>query len=67
MILHRKQFSVLLPFDKVIKTINTSCAGIKEQVFIWPGMGKRHCEKLLPCACNMGTNDSYIQHALIRT
>jgi len=25
------------PFVNVIKTINTSCAGIKEQFFIWVG------------------------------
>jgi hypothetical protein len=63
MILDHRQF---FP-PSFVNIINTSCAGIKEQFFIWPGMGKRHCEQLLPCACNMCTNDLYIQHALIPT
>jgi hypothetical protein len=32
-----------------------------------PGMGERPCEQLLPCTCNMGTDVSCIQDALIRT
>ncbi len=43
----------------LVHIVNTSCAGIKEQFFIWPGMGKRHCEQLLPWACNMCTNYLY--------
>jgi hypothetical protein len=66
MILDHKWF-LFPPFVNIIKTINTICAGVKEQFFIWPGMGKRHCEQLLPWACNLGTIDSYIQHALIPT
>jgi hypothetical protein len=62
--LDHRRFFFSPPF---VNIINTSCAGIKEQFFIWPGMGKRHCDQLLPCACNMCTNDSYMQHALIRT